>query len=272
MYPELFTNYKTLLIISASALGIIFIYFLLGQIIKSSRMANSQKRRTLSNLRTFLFIAVSISILVIYAQELYQIVLSLAAIGAGCAIAFKEVFLCIGGGFYRAFAHPFSVGDRIEINDIRGDVIDIGLMSTQLLEVGPKDYTHQFTGRTVSVPNSLVLMGKVINESATAHEVTDFALHVFRVPIKNDNSWKIHHDQLLESANEVCEKYTKDATYFFEGLARKRSVDVPWVEPRINIKFSSSVALDLMVRVTVPVKMKGRVEQSILNTYLTKIH
>lgn len=251
---------------------IVFIYILMAQIIKSSRMANNQKRRTLSNIRTFLFITVFVSLLVIYAQELYQIVLSLAAIGAGCAIAFKEVFLCIGGGFYRAFAHPFSVGDRIEINGIRGDVIDIGLMATQLLEVGPKDYTHQFTGRTVSVPNSLVLTTKVINESATAHEVTDFALHVFRVPIKNDNSWQIHHDQLLDSAQEVCEKYIKDATVFFEDLAKKRSVDAPWVEPRINIKIITNAELDLMVRVTVPVKMKGRVEQKILNTYLSKIH
>jgi small-conductance mechanosensitive channel len=272
MYPELLINYKSVFVILASMIGISFIYFVLGQIIKNSRMANNQKRRTLSNLRTFLFITVSISMLVVYAQELYQIVLSLAAIGAGCAIAFKEVFLCIGGGFYRAFAHPFSVGDRIEINDIRGDVIDIGLMATQLLEVGPKDYTHQFTGRTVSIPNSLVLTQKVINESATAHEITDFVLHIFRVPIKNDNSWQIHHDQLLESANEVCEKYIKDATTFFEQVAKKRSVDVPWVEPRINIKFSSNAELDLMVRVTVPVKMKGRVEQSILNTYLTKTH
>lgn len=272
MYLELLKQYDEYLIFIGMVIAVLTLYFSASAVIKSSRMTNDNKRRVISKIRTIFIFLILITTFVVWAKELYQVIISLAAIGAGLAIAFKEVFLCFGGGFYRAFAQPFSVGDRIEINGIRGDVIDIGLMGTQLLEVGPKDYTHQYTGRTVSFPNSLILTSNVLNESDSAHDADDFALHIFTVPIKNDSNWDIHRNQLLDSAKDVCNQYVEDAQKFFQKLAKKRSVDTPWVEPRINMRFSSTSQLDLIVRVTVPVKMKGTVEQLILTKYLEQTH
>jgi len=255
------------------AILIIGIYYLLSKIIKNSRMSNDSKRRSLSNIRTTIIFALLILFLVLWANELYQIIISLAALGAAFAIALKEVFLCFGGSFYRTFARPFTVGDRIQIGEIRGDVVDVGLMGTQVLEVGPKDLTHQYTGRMISIPNSFILTANVFNETDHIHMAKEnYALHVFIVPISNDNNWEKHRDDLLECAKETCDKFIADANHYFTIVARKRQVDIPWIEPRVNIKFKNENSLDLIVRVTIPTGLKGTVEQDIIKKYLNKSH
>lgn len=234
-------------------------------------MSNEQKRRSVANIRTFFICILFTTIFVLWATELYQFILSIAALCAAMAIATKDLVLNFGGTFYRAFAHPFSVGDRIEVNEIRGDVVDIGLMSTQLLEVGPKDYTHQFTGRTISIPNSLFLSHNIYNETDSVSKEDEYALHVFKVPIKNDPDWKKHVDTILEAANKACKQFEAPAEIHFQKMARKRQVDMPWIEPRINLKFSSSEEIFLIVRVSVPVRKKGTIEQEIIKEYLSTI-
>lgn len=269
----LLNQYEDYLIYVGIAILMAGIYILVGKTIKNSRMSNESKRRSLNNLRTtFVFILI-IAFFVFWANELYQIILSLAALAAATAIAFKEVFLCFGGSLYRTFARPFTVGDRIQLGDIRGDVVDVGLMGTQILEVGPKDYTHQYTGRMIAIPNSLILTSQIFNESDHMHnDKENYSLHVFKVPIKNDKNWSRYKDDLLACAKETCDQYIADANKYFTKVAKKRSVDVPWIEPRINIRFKTESKIDLIVRVTVPVSIKGTVEQEIIRNYLNKIH
>ncbi len=255
-----------------TALILLLLYVLSGKSIKKSRMHNDQKRRTIAKLKYLFLFTLFILIFILWATELYQFIISIAAIAAGFAIATKEVFLCLGGSFYRGFASPFVVGDRIEINGTRGDVVDIGLFGTQLLEVGPKDLTHQFTGRTVTIPNSTFLTKQILNETDSVNHETDFTLHVFMVPIKNDTHWNDHKDTLYESTNLICDKYTDPATKFFKELTNKRQVDMPAIAPKITIKFLSPETLNLIVRITVPAKMKGLIEQEIVKDYLEKSH
>lgn len=265
-------NRQDLYTFSSILIALFLLYFITGQVIKNSRMANDQKRRFMVNLRNILVITVLGSIFTLWATELYQFVISVAALMAAFAIAGKEVFLCFGGGFYKAFARPFSVGDRIEVNGVRGDVVDIGLMSTQLLEIGPKDYTQQMTGRMITIPNSIFLGVNVYNESDTVTEGRDFALHTFKVPIKNDGNWSKHKEVLLEAAREFSDKYNDRAIKFFNRLASKRQVDVPLVQARVNIKFDSADQILLIARVCIPVDQKGILEQKILQSYLSKTH
>lgn len=268
-----FDKFKDYYIFLGIAALLYVIYFSTKKAINKSRMKNDQKRRAISNLGTTYIFIIFVSFLVLWARELYQFVLSIAAIGAGLAIAFKEFFLCIAGSFYRTFAHPFSVGDRIQLEEIRGDVVSIGLLATQILEVGPKNYTHQFTGRMLSIPNSMFITHTVFNETDNVHDDDDeFALHVFTVPIKNNAQWYRHRDIILACAQESCDQYIKPANEYFTKIAKKRHVDIPWVEPRINIKIERPEQIELVVRVTVPVALKGTTEQAIIKEYLKRIY
>src|SRR5690606_21781606 len=127
----------------------------------------------------FLFLAI-LSFMVLWADQIYSLIISITAVAAALAIATKELLLCLGGTFYKASTRPFSIGDRIEVGGTRGDVIDIGLFATQVLQVGPGNLTHQYTGRSVTIPNSVFLTQNIINESYS----TDYVLHIFEVPVK----------------------------------------------------------------------------------------
>ncbi len=248
------------------------IYFLIKKIVIRSRMSNDSKRRAHSNLRMATAVIIILTAILIWSQELYSAALSIAAFAAALSIALKEVLMCFWGSFYRTFSHPFTVGDRIEIDGLRGDVIDIGLMATRILEVGPKNRTHQYTGRMVSIPNSKFISESIYNETRSSGETDDYALHSFIVPVHNDEKWKKKKDILKSVALETCEKYIEKANEYFTKLARTQQVDVPWIEPRINIQMVDPEKLNLIVRVSVPARSKGVVEQEIIHQYLKRVH
>lgn len=245
----------------------IITYFIFSRWVKKSNFTSDHKRRLSSNFKGLFTLSIVFSALLIWSGEIYSIILPFTAVAAAIAIASKEFLLCIGGGLYKAFARPFSVGDRIEVDSIRGDVIDFGFLSTLLMEVGPKDYTHQYTGRSVTIPNSIFLSKNVINETFS----NDYVLHVFIVPIKKDSNWEVHRQALLDSANSSCEQYIERGMEHFSRIASKRQLDIPKIRPRVNIKLTGADNIDLVVRVTIPSRLRGTVEQEIINEYLNLV-
>ena len=270
MINLIFEKQHELVIFVAIAFVLFVLYFVLNRAILSSRMSLDKRRRAISNNRGILIFLIFLSFLFIWSDQIYSTILTFAALAAAVAIAAKELLLCMAGSFYRAFARPFSVGDRIEINGLRGDVIDVGLLATQILEVGPGNTTQQFTGRTVSIPNSSFVLNNVLNETSSQSS-TDFVLHVFSVYTKVDENWKRHRSALLESSQSHCGQYIDEATKHMQRIARRRSIEVPFIEPQINIKIDQPDEIRFIVRVTVPALLKGKIEQMIINSYLEKI-
>src|SRR3954463_2489950 len=84
-------------------------------------------------------------------------------IGAGLAIALREPLLSIAGRIAIFAGHMYSVGDRIEINKIGGDVIDVGFFYTRMLEIGNWISADQTTGRIVQFSNSQIFGTPVYN-------------------------------------------------------------------------------------------------------------
>jgi len=80
----------------------------------------------------------------------------LALISAGLAIALKDPLTDIAGWIFIVWRRPFSVGDRIEIGGVAGDVIDLRLFQFTVLEIGNWVAADQSTGRLVHVPNARV--------------------------------------------------------------------------------------------------------------------
>jgi small-conductance mechanosensitive channel len=268
-YIESFTLTKAF-DVSAVVLVLIIFYFGFVRTLNLSRMSHDKKRRTINNVRTSFFFIFIISVFFIFSNQLYSTILSFAALAAAFAIATKEFLLCFVGGFYRAFARPFTVGDRIQIEDTRGDVIDVGLLATQILEVGPGYKTHQFTGRTISVPNSTFLTHNVTNETSSPHSY-DFVLHTFSLPIERQADWKKHNKALLDSAMEFSKEYIDDARAYFNLISTRRNLQSPLVEPQINVQLKEIDEITFTVRVTVPALLRGRIEQNILKSYLEKV-
>lgn len=242
-------------------------WFLLKGVARMPIKSQELRRRWILTIRNLTMILIAVGLILIWAEELRALALSLVAVIVAVVLSTKELILCVTGSFLKASSGAFSLGDRIEVNHMRGDVIDQTLMATTLMEVGPGETTHQHTGRVLVVPNSLFLSSPVINENYTG----EYGVHGFTVPIKREQDYLLHEHALIEAATDVCAPYMAKARASMEYLTRTESLDAPSVEPRVTINFPKPDEINLVLRVAALIQRKGRVEQQIIRKYLDAI-
>jgi len=137
----------------------------------------------------------------IWIQNLNSITIFLGVAGAGLALALQEVILCVAGWLHILIRHPFEVGDRIEINGIKGDIIDIRLFQTSLLEIGNWVDADQSTGRIVSFPNSFVFKHANYNYSRGF----EFIWHEIPMLVTFESDWKRGKEIMMTHAKKMAE-------------------------------------------------------------------
>lgn len=104
-----------------------------------------------------------IVIFILWDRYIGNIVTIISFTSAALTLALRELIFNFFAGIYLKIKKPFSVEDRIEVNGIKGDVINISTLSFELLEVGNTVNGDQSTGITVNIPNSFVLTTSVKN-------------------------------------------------------------------------------------------------------------
>jgi small-conductance mechanosensitive channel len=227
-------------------------------------ISGEERRRFLQLTRNGVLGVLAIGTAALWFDELKVFALSLVAVAAAVVLATKELIMCLGGTLIRTSSRAFEVGDRIELDGLRGDVVDATLLTTTLLEVGPGRVGHQRTGRAITLPNSLFLSRPLINETFT----DAFVLHNFTVVVRRDAHWRHAERALLEACTEEMQPYAAEARAYFERLHRERALDVPALEPRVLVEVSAPDALTLHCRLPAPARTKGRIEQAIVRKLL----
>lgn len=120
----------------------------------------------------------------------------LGLVAAAMTIALKEPLQNLFAWAIIIWRELFSLGDRIEVGDQAGDVIDMGIFYFTLLEIGNWVGADQSTGRVIKVPNSIVLLSPVANYSRGLR----YIWNEFSVRITGESDWKQAKDTLLEIA------------------------------------------------------------------------
>lgn len=249
-------------------LAVIILRTLITRYIRRNVSSMDLRRRWMVQSRNGLILLLLLGLLTIWGEELRTLALSIVAIAVAFVVATKELILCVTGSILKSGASSFTLGDRIQIKDFRGDVIDQNLLATTILEVGPGKITHQRTGRMTVIPNALFVSEPVINESYTH----DYILHVFTVPFKREENWRRAQEALLESANEYCQPYLKNVRKHMERISYERGLDMPSVEPRVTIQMPAAGEVHLVVRIPVKTDQRSYIEQSILSDVFAQNH
>jgi small-conductance mechanosensitive channel len=233
-------------------------------LILRTRVARDEKRRWGIVARNWSTSILVVGLIVIWSTEIQTFAISLAALGVAIAITLKELIMCVTGGMLQSFQQTFKIGDRIEVDGVRGDVIDSNLFITKILEIGPHNLTHQYTGRAISLPNSAFLSHKIINESF----MTRYVLHVFVVPFSRDENWKRAEEIMIKAANVECQDFIDGARKHMQNIARKEGLEMTTVEPRIRYHLSRKNEMEMIIRIPAPAPEKGTVEQRILRRFM----
>ena len=150
----------------ATAVAVILLAYLLSsRLVLSHRYKKEElfMARRLGRYATFLLIT---GIVVLYTiEDLRVIAATLGLVSAAIVISLQDVCVSFFGWSVIMVSRKFIIGDRLEIEGVRGDVLDIQLLRTTLLEVNNWLGVDQPTGRVVIVPNSFVFKSKVFNFS-----------------------------------------------------------------------------------------------------------
>lgn len=240
-------------------------WIILRQVRRAEHLSNDMRRRWASQVRTVGILLFLLGVAVIWGSELRTFALSIVAIAAAIVIATKELIMCLSGSILRTSGNSFKIGDRVEIGSVRGDVVDQTLLATTILEVGPGTNIHQRTGRTVVLPNSILLTTPVINETF----LDDYVLHVFVVPIGPKDDWQACEQAIVEAARAECAGYMPAAQKHIESRVKKEGLEPMSVAPRVSLRLDDPEKTSMLVRIPVPARRKGKVEQDILRRFLS---
>lgn len=244
-------------------------FFLLRLIREAKSLKVDSKRKWIRSIKNFSLVTLLFFITLIWAKEMQTFAISILALGVTGVLAFKELIVCILGGIIIKVSKPFELGDRIEVDNYKGDVIDYSLLTTHVVEVGPVIELNQYTGKTIEIPNSVFVTKPVFNHSLGV----DYTLHTITFSISNDLRWKEAVKSLEEIAYNECKNYIADAQIHLRKHSLKLDIlDIPNVEPRVSIMVESPLVLKLYLRIPCPNLKQGTYQQTITRKFLSYYH
>lgn len=161
----------------------------------------------------------------------------LGLIAAAVTIALADVVRSLAGWIYVNSRRGVEIGSRIQVDNVIGDVIDIGMLKTTLLEVGePMVYAMQSTGRIVTVPNSVFLNKNVVS-SAT---VNPLVWQETQVLVTFESDWKRAREIIQEVATELYEEIVPDLRAGFRKLESEYAFRLGSTAPIVYTEIADS--------------------------------
>jgi small-conductance mechanosensitive channel len=215
------------------------------------------KRRWIVTARNSMVLGLFVGLVVIWAHELEAFAVSLVALAATVVLATKELILCWSGAALRVGGGVYGVGDRIQLGTYRGVVLEYDVFATKLLEIGPGQTSHLYTGRTVVFPNSLLFGNPLI--------------YVVSVPLQSTDDWQAAEQALLNAAKVECASFMDQMGRQMKLLEQRNLLEAPSPEPRITIQLPEAGRIHLVLRFPAPDRGRSRVEQAILRRYLIAV-
>jgi small-conductance mechanosensitive channel len=158
-----------------------------------------------------------------------------------------------------------AAADRSQIAGHRGVVLDHDIFATKLLEIGPGQASHLYTGRVMVFPNSMLFTNALVKENPNQ----EYGLYTLAVALSAEQDWKRAETRLLESAKAECAPFMQEASRQMKLLEQQNLLEAPSPEPRITIQLSDAGRIVLVLRFPAPDRGRSRIEQAILRRYLS---
>ena len=154
---------------------------------------------------------------IVFSDKLGGLTVALGVAGAGIAFALQEVIASFAGWFAISFAKFYKPGDRVQLGGIKGDVIDIGILRTTLMEVGQWVNGDLYNGRVVRIANSFVFKEPVFNYSGDF----PFLWDEITIPIKYGSDYKFARELFTKISNELLGDFASRAKNAWDELVKK---------------------------------------------------
>lgn len=212
-------------------------------------------RKTISTLVSIATVGILVAV---WFRETTSLIVAYGILSAGIAIALQDLLKSVAGGVIIFISGSFKAGDRIQVGNEIGDVLDIKIFYTTLMEIREWIDGDQYSGRIIQLPNSFVLNSTVKNYTRDFSFIWDEIHLMFTF----DSNWK--------KAQEITLKITREITGQFKILARNELISLgdkylitpADVEDMIYIQITDNW-IDMRLRYVVDPRKRRNIKHSI---------
>ncbi len=206
----------------------------------------------------------------VWMQNSGDLSVALGIMAAGLAFALQEVIGSIAGWITIITGQPFTIGDRIETGGIRGDVVDISLLRTKIMETGNWLNGDHNTGRIVTVSNAFIFKEPLFNYSRHLSYIWDEV----DIPITYESDWKQAMILMTQAVNEhpKYQELLPKAQTERRQARREFAIKITSLEPRVFLKITDNwIELGLIYPVDTEYRraFKSEISTQILEQFRT---
>lgn len=223
-----------------------------------------EKRRSLVLSRNLTLILTIFGLAIIWATQIQTLALSMFAVAAAIVVATKELIMCLSGSILRSVTKQYSVGDYIEVDGLRGRVVDINLLNTLMMQIGPNPLVGQLSGKTLSFPNSLLLNHSVRRDNILG----DYVIHTVEIPVPIHLDSDVIVGRLKAVLEPLCQPYVPAIQRHLENVQAEKLFITAAAQPRVTrVPHDDKVYL-IIVRYASPVAKRLEIQQAVLDEFL----
>jgi small-conductance mechanosensitive channel len=217
-------------------------------------------RKTLSYLSLILSVIV---VAAIWLESLRSLATYLGLLSAGLAIALKDPLTDLVGWIFILARKPFEIGDRIQIGEHAGDVIDLRFFKFTLMEIGNWVGADQSTGRVLHIPNSMTFTAVLANYT----KGSDFIWNEIPVLITFESDWEKAKNLLEQIASEHTRELVENAEESFRQAANQYMLRYGKLSSRVYTSVQDSGVL-LTIRYLCEPRARRGSEESVWEAIL----
>ena len=264
---EYFSEHQDVLFKLIASVAIFFVLLIVRamavRIIKK-RVPNAKRSYHARRISLYVFVLLVVLLIgPLWITGLGNLTTFLGLASAGLAIALHDTIANIAGWAFIISRRPFKLGDRIQIGDIAGDVIDMRVFQFSVIEIGNWVDAEQSTGRIIHIPNC-----KVLREPLANYEIGfDYIWHEVPILITFESDWKKAKEILGELAIEKTEHLSSGAQEQIRRAAEKYLIFYDKLSPIVYTTVKDSGVL-LTMRYIVKPRQRRSTEQEIWEAVL----
>lgn len=189
----------------------------------------------------------------------------LGLLSAGLAIALKDPVSDFAGWIFVLWRKPLDVGDRIQIGEVKGDVIDIRIFKFTVLEIGNWVHADQSTGRVVHVPNHKIFTDPLANYTSDF----EFIWNEIEVLVTFESDWKAAKNILQEIADEHLKDFVDHAERQVKRATKSYLIHYQYLTPIVYTDVKDS-GVNLTIRHLTDPRKRRRIGQAIWEDVLDR--
>ena len=173
---------------------------------------------------------------VIYSNKLGGLTVALGVAGAGIAFALQEVIVSFAGWLALMANNFYKTGDRVQLGGIMGDVIDIGILRTTIMETGQWINGDLYNGRIVFIANSFVFKEPVYNYSGDY----PFLWDEIKIPVQYGSDYKLAKEIIKNSAEKVVGEFSENSEKAWNEIVKKYMIENATTKPMITMTINDN--------------------------------